>query len=231
MSITIREDDVYYQLEFMYGTVPELLAIPAPTMILDIKIYLNSHLLTVADDEELVRSIATRFQPFWNQCHYDTSISISDACPSTFSLLCRDPIFVSNSLTKISSIAIRLSVLSLEEIDLQKLLAAFSYLMASWFLNEEKKYPAVFSPVGRQFIKLNLFWYKKMRYEVLGTDVFDSGQVITDYIDVVRSHYTTLPLMSNAGNTFSGLRNHRGRNCIIKSYPLHLIDMSPPETV
>ncbi|CCG24493.1 hypothetical protein CORT_0F02690 [Candida orthopsilosis Co 90-125] len=229
MSITIREGNVYYQLDFSYDVTPNGLAIPAPTMFLDFKFYLNSHLLTVADDDQLVRSIASKFEPFWNKCQYDTSINISDASPYTFSLVCKDSVFAPNILYEISTIEIRLSVLSLVEIDLSDLMIAFNYLMISWFMNEEQNYPAIFSSVGRQFIKLNLIWYKKMYYEVLETQLVNSEKVITDYIYVVKRQYTTLKLMCIAEIMFDRTRRNKGRNCIVKSYPLHLIDLNSPD--
>ncbi|KAG5419838.1 hypothetical protein I9W82_001718 [Candida metapsilosis] len=225
MSITVRENNVYYQLEFNYNTSTNDIAIPAPTMFLDFKIYINSHVLTVGDNDELVRSISDKFKSFWNRCHYDTSFNISDASPFSFSLVCKDTVFEPTSLPKINSIEICLSVLSLEEIDLQGLLIAFNYLMTSWFLNEESKYPAVFSSSGRQFIKHNLFWYKKMYYEVMETQLVKAEKVVCNYINVVKENYTTLKLMNHVG-AVNDSRRGRGRKCLIKRTPLNLVDHS-----
>lgn len=230
MSITVREENTYYQLEFNYNTPPSPIVIPAPTIFLDFKIHFNSHLLTVGDNEELVREIATSFWPFWDSCHYDTSINISEASEFTFTLVCKDSVFELNALPKIASIEINLSVLSIEEILLQDLMIAFDYLMTSWFLNEEHKHPAIFSPTGRQFIKLNLFWYKKMCFEVLGEHLTDPETVITKYIEVVGTNYTILPLMGNTDVAIDYPRSARGKNSVIKSYPLHLVKINTLES-
>ncbi|KAI5959219.1 hypothetical protein KGF57_002157 [Candida theae] len=224
MSIIVREGNTYYQLELNYDTIPGVLAIPASTLFLDFKIYINSHLVTVVDNDELVRSLAARFQPFWNHCLYDSSINISDTPAVTFTLVCKDTVFASNRLPKIHSIQFRLSVLTLDsEINLETLLVAFNYLMVSWVLNEELQYPAIFSPTGRQFIKLNLFWYKKMYYEVLETHLDDEEKVISSYIDIVKVHYTTMKLMSGAETLFDSTRSNRGRKCIFEKCPLSLV--------
>ncbi|KAI5956905.1 hypothetical protein KGF54_000524 [Candida jiufengensis] len=233
MSIKIRRGDDYYILGHDLPTILNTVIIPAPKLSINFKIFINNHQLTEEDsDNELFQLTSTKFHSFWSRCRYSSTIDVSAESEYSFSVICQDQIFLdSNSLTKLSSIDISLTCLTYSlNIPLKDLLGTFNYLLTSWFISVELQYPCVFSIIGRKFIELNLYWYKKMKLEFLKDfGIINSEKVIPRYVDIIKEKFTTSSLLKDS-SSYSHVYDQDSSkvsdfSSIVRSYSLNLIDL------
>ncbi|RLV96642.1 hypothetical protein JA1_000195 [Spathaspora sp. JA1] len=100
---------------------------------------------------------------------------------------------------------------------------AFNYLFTSWILEVEEKYPLVFSVVGREYVKLNVYWYHKVRNEVWE----NSQPEIEKVLQILKSHveekYQTIVLLKNKGKLGRFGESGRSGN-IVGSFSMKILE-------
>ncbi|KAI5963125.1 uncharacterized protein KGF55_002917 [Candida pseudojiufengensis] len=234
MSLNIRKNDIYYMLEHNLDLKLGPVVIPASTLAINIKIFINNHKLIEDDSNtDLIQLISSKFQKFWTLCDYSTTEEVSRDSQHSFSIICKEELFRDyNRCITLSSIDISIYALTNStDLMLDELLLDFNYLLTSWYISIEQIYPFVFSINGRKFIKLNLHWHKRMMLEVLGSNTFiDISRFILPLIGITKSTFITLSLLKDSKSYPSILAesnlNTRKSTSIIKSFPLQIIDMN-----
>ena len=128
------------------------------------------------------------------------------------------------------SLNLKLSILTQENtIHLEDMCTNFNYLLSSWYLFMEKQAPFVFSLIGRQYAKTNIFWYRRVRRDVLKYDSMDLDKVLILLEDKISHNFTVQQLLLQNVKLQSVLEStspvSRKRDSgAIKSYPVVLIE-------
>ena len=93
----------------------------------------------------------------------------------------------------------------------------------------ETQAPFVFSVIGRQYAKTNIFWYRRVRRDVLKYDSMDLDKVLILLEDKISHNFTVQQLLlqnvklQSVLESTSPVSRKRGSGAI-KSYPVVLIE-------
>ncbi|CAX41184.1 conserved hypothetical protein [Candida dubliniensis CD36] len=234
MSLSIRLFEDYYKLQYSYlCTKPQLLktATPSVNFVIHVNILINNNALTTRTfDSQLITGLATRFTKFWSLLEYEVSLNICDDSSHTFDMVLKCKIFELYAPTNcLLSLDLELSILTQENtIHLEDMSTNFNYLLASWYLFMETQAPFVFSLIGRQYAKSNIFWYRRVRRDVLGYDSMDLDRVLMLLEGKISYSFTVQQLLLQNVKLQSLLEatsptSRKKASSAIKSYPVTLI--------
>lgn len=235
MSLSIRLLENYYQIQYSYlCTNPQLLntATPSANFVIHVDILINNNTLTTKTfDSQLITGLASRFVKFWELLEYDVNLNISDDSSHSFNMGLKCKIFELYAPTNcLLSLNLKLSILTQENtIHLEDMCTNFNYLLSSWYLFMETQAPFVFSVIGRQYAKTNIFWYRRVRRDVLKYDSMDLDKVLILLEDKISHNFTVQQLLlqnvklQSVLESTSPVSRKRGSGAI-KSYPVVLIE-------
>ncbi|EGW30527.1 uncharacterized protein SPAPADRAFT_157677 [Spathaspora passalidarum NRRL Y-27907] len=232
MSLTIRKNKDYFKLEYEVDVDGDAsVVVPSLTLVIHFNIVINGHILQVSTyNGNFLREFAnfTINSTYFTSLGYETTTNVSTENKTSFKLDLKCQIFNTGqyqSLSKLKEVSITLHWLTQENIcNIQDLTESFNYLLNSWILEVEDKYPFVFSVVGREYVKINMHWYLKTRSEVLG----DSEPDIEKVLQILKSHikekYQTIVLLRHTRKLarFGHIPERSGN--IVGSYALTILD-------
>lgn len=230
MSFAIRVNTDYYKLTFNYITDnldTSSLTTPYPELTIHFDIFINNtQIKTTTYGSQFLNQFSNRFISFWNQLDYDTLIHISDDSIHSFDLNLKCKVF-SNYATSnhLQSIWLTLTVLTHDEyVSFEELLIKFDYLLVSWFLHAETYLPLVFSCIGRKFVKMNTFWYRRCRRDILGHDSFEIYNLLPSLVSKIMQELTVYKLLQHTGKLLSVNDDLRKNHSIVRAFSVRLIN-------
>ena len=230
MSFAIRFNKDYYKLTFNYKTENQNISsvtTPYPDLPIHFDIFINNtQVKTTTYGSQFLNQLSNRFISFWNQLDYDTLIHISDDSLHSFDLNLKCKVF-SNYATSnhLQSIWLTLIVLTHDEyVSIEDLLIKFDYLLVSWFLHAESCLPLVFSCIGRKFVKMNTFWYRRCRRDILGHDSFEIDNLLPSLVSKIMQELILCKLLQHSGKLLSVSDNPLKNHSIIRAFSIRLIN-------
>ncbi|ODV78117.1 uncharacterized protein CANTADRAFT_23221 [Suhomyces tanzawaensis NRRL Y-17324] len=170
--LCVQKGDDYACLEYLWlssGKVEEMsLVIPSHGFQVNLSIHLNGRKISGTCYNSLLEKVGYCFarSPVWTSMGYELSLSVDNCI--CLNLGCRiftplldelipatnDPGTAQVRTLQRFSISLHYYTDS-QELHLDGLLQAFEYLLRSWAVNMEYKFPLIFSYYGRQFFRLN----------------------------------------------------------------------------
>ncbi|KAI3402471.2 hypothetical protein KGF56_004712 [Candida oxycetoniae] len=233
MSIAIRKGESYYKLSYSTDSSSGTkdVVVPAPTVSINVDIFINNRKISYTSYEQMIYNLALRFIPFWQMGLYDASIDISSDSAYTFTLVCKDSLFHTNgaviTTSHLSIINLKLQCLFKDPVSLEKdLVSSLNYLLTSWYIHMEQEYPCVVSIVGRKYIELNLFWYRRTK-QILQIKEEHENLTLVQLVENLKKNFTMLKLLLDDKAAISILDEKSTRfkgYGVVGSYPLQLIE-------
>lgn len=230
MSIAIRVDENYYKLTYDYKTDNQQLSsitIPYPELSIHFDIIINNtQLKSSTYGAQFLTQLSKRFANFWNNLEYDSALNISDDSNHTFDLNLKCQVFSNYAASNhLRAINLSLTILTDQQyISLEEILVRFNYLLDSWYLQSEINLPLVFSCIGRKFVKINAFWYRKCRQDILGNDSFEIEKLLPSLVSKIMQELVVVQLLQQKGKLPSIDDVHRNYHNIVKAFSIRLID-------
>ncbi|RCK57498.1 hypothetical protein Cantr_06756 [Candida viswanathii] len=231
MSFAIRVDQDYYKLTFEYeGDSSNLsnLTTPYPDLPVHFDVFINNiQVTTTTYGAGFLTQLSSRFVAFWGRLEYDATVHIADNSTHSFDLNLKCKVF-SNYATSnhLCNMHLTLSVLTHSEyLSIDDIYPKFDYLLVSWYLNAEVHFPLVFSYVGRNFVKLNAFWYRRIRRDALGSDSFELDRLLPSLVARITADLVVCKLLQHTGKLLPFFDDPpRKSHNIVKAFPVRLLD-------
>ncbi|KAG7664269.1 uncharacterized protein J8A68_002184 [[Candida] subhashii] len=176
--LIVRKDEDYIKLEYDYNDDDisnDIIIIPGSVLILDFNIFINVNQLKPTNYNNFLQLLIKRMKGtlYWEKTlDYEVSYNMNQDTNTSFSLELKCNIFqiLQINSQQLHKININLYWLTGDTVcNIEDMITKFNYMLTSWLFNMESQFPLIFCSIGRQFIKLNMAWYKRYYFEVFGT--------------------------------------------------------------
>ncbi|KAK6458103.1 uncharacterized protein RJT20DRAFT_133543 [Scheffersomyces xylosifermentans] len=186
-KLNIRRGSDFMSVEYSYELSKCLqlsercLVFPANTIFLNFSIAINGNCLYQNDYNSLIERMGSSIAsaPYWNSLELEphllyhsnqNSFSLELSCKIFSSLKDQQNLDTTTGAERntLENMCVTLNLFTQDkEISILNIVQDFNYLLSSWLVNMEYKFPLIFSFYGRQCFKINYKWLLKCTDEIL----------------------------------------------------------------
>lgn len=192
-QLTVRKGEDYLQLEYQHDDKFGEIVLPSSTLTLQLKVFINNNQLRPTNYGGLLQLLINKLKlnSYWEQAlDYEVSYDMNETHQSSFDIELKCNIFHNlqqSDENLLRNIQITIHCLTNQEVwNILDMTTSFNYLLSSWLIHIEYHLPLVFSSYGRQYIKLNMAWYRKYYYIVF--DMLASNDKIISMLQLLQCH-------------------------------------------